>query len=66
MPFKEGKVAIAERIAAENSVDLSAAVYFGDGSSDVPLLERVGHPVCVHARKKLLAVAAERGWPVHT
>ena len=65
IPYGDGKVAIARRIADELGVDLGEAAYLGDGSSDVPMLEAVGHPVCVNSSRALRGIAAERGWPVH-
>jgi HAD superfamily hydrolase (TIGR01490 family) len=37
---------------------------YGDHSSDLPLLDRVAHPVVVGSDPVMLALAAERHWPV--
>ncbi|MDQ6798230.1 MAG: HAD-IB family hydrolase, partial [Actinomycetota bacterium] len=35
-----------------------------DSTSDLPMLEAVGHPVAVNAEPKLAAIARKRGWHV--
>lgn len=62
--FGEGKVVWAERFAEEWNVDLSASTFYTDSLSDLPLLERVAHPVAVNPDPRLLRVARQRGWPV--
>jgi phosphoserine phosphatase len=59
-----GKIVWAERFAAEHDVDLSASFFYTDSISDLPLLERVGHPVAVNPDPRLRRLAAARGWPV--
>ena len=36
--------------------------FYSDSINDLPLLERVTHPVAVDADPKLAEIAAERGW----
>jgi phosphoserine phosphatase len=45
-------------------MSLSEAVAYADSTSDLPMLEAVGHPVAVNAEPKLAAVARKRGWHV--
>jgi HAD superfamily hydrolase (TIGR01490 family) len=61
-----GKVAAIEDWAAERKLDIdwSESFAYGDGRGDIPLLERVGHPVAVYPDAVLKAVAEERGWQV--
>jgi HAD superfamily hydrolase (TIGR01490 family) len=59
-----GKVVWAERFAAEHGVDLPASIFYTDSISDLPLLERVGHPVAVNPDLKLKRRALRRGWPI--
>jgi HAD superfamily hydrolase (TIGR01490 family) len=59
-----GKIVWAERFAAEYGVDLSASYFYTDSITDLPLLERVGHPVAVNPDLRLRRLASERGWPV--
>jgi HAD superfamily hydrolase (TIGR01490 family) len=62
--YAEGKVVWAERFAAEYDVDLDASYFYTDSISDLPLLERVGHPVAVNPDLRLKRLAQKRGWPV--
>jgi HAD superfamily hydrolase (TIGR01490 family) len=59
-----GKVVWAERFAAEYGVDLTASYFYTDSVSDLPLLERVGHPAAVNPDPRLKRLARRRGWPI--
>jgi phosphoserine phosphatase len=59
-----GKVVWAERFAAEHYVDLSASHFYTDSITDLPLLERVGHPVAVNPDARLRRLARKRDWPI--
>ena len=61
-----GKVVWAERFAAEHDVDLAVSSFYTDSISDLPLLERVGHPVAVNPDPRLRRLAWKRGWPVES
>jgi len=61
--FRAGKV---ERVLAWLGADaklLDAATFYSDSHNDLPLLERVAHPVAVNADATLARIAVERGWP---
>jgi phosphoserine phosphatase len=62
--YGQGKVVWAERFAAEHDVDLDAGYFYTDSISDLPLLERVGHPVAVNPDPRLRRLADKRGWPI--
>jgi HAD superfamily hydrolase (TIGR01490 family) len=62
--YGEGKVVWAERFAAEYDVDLDASYFYTDSISDLPLLERVAHPVPVNPDPRLRRLAAQRGWEI--
>jgi HAD superfamily hydrolase (TIGR01490 family) len=62
--YGPGKVVWAERFAAEHGVGLSASYFYTDSISDLPLLERVGHPVAVNPDPRLARLARKRGWPI--
>lgn len=62
--FGPGKVVWAERFAAEHDVDLSASWFYSDSISDLPLLERVAHPVAVNPDPRLQRLAQKRGWSI--
>lgn len=64
--YGPGKVVWAERFAAEHDVDLSASYFYTDSITDLPLLERVAHPVAVNPDPRLRRLAQKRGWPIET
>jgi HAD superfamily hydrolase (TIGR01490 family) len=62
--YGPGKIVWAERLAAEHDVDLGASYFYTDSVSDLPLLERVGHPVAVNPDPRLRRLALKRSWPI--
>lgn len=62
--FGEGKVARAERFAAEHDIDLATSSFYTDSISDLPMLLRVGNPVVVNPDPRLAVRARRKGWPV--
>ncbi len=60
----EGKVFWAERYAETYGLDLTQSYFYTDSIRDLPLLERVGHPVAVNPDRRLRRVAKARGWPI--
>lgn len=62
--FGPGKVSLARAYAEAQGLDLSRSYFYSDSHSDLPLLEKVGHPVAVNPSRKLARIAAERGWPI--
>jgi HAD superfamily hydrolase (TIGR01490 family) len=62
--YGQGKVVWAERFATEYGVDLARSYFYTDSISDLPLLERVGHPVAVNPDLRLRRLALRRGWPI--
>lgn len=64
--FREGKVSRLEQWLTEHGADLSGAAFYSDSHNDLPLLERVDHPVAVDPDPALAATAHDRGWPVIT
>jgi HAD superfamily hydrolase (TIGR01490 family) len=61
--FGRGKVRVAEEFAREHDVDLSQSWFYTDSYSDLPMLERVGHPVAVNPDLRLRRHARACGWP---
>jgi phosphoserine phosphatase len=43
---------------------LSASYFYTDSITDLPLLERVGHPVAVNPDPRLRRLARKRCWPI--
>ncbi len=62
--FREGKVTRLERWMMENGFDLEDSYFYSDSMNDLPLLQRVAHPVAVDPDENLRAEAERRGWPV--
>jgi HAD superfamily hydrolase (TIGR01490 family) len=62
--YGEGKADAMRALAEENGYDLAESYAYTDSATDLPMLEIVGHPVCVNPDAALRAIAQERGWPV--
>ena len=65
--FREGKVLRVEQWLARLGLrwaELAQSVFYSDSRNDLPLLERVTHPVAVDPDETLEAEARRRGWPV--
>ena len=62
--FQAGKVARLEAWLDEQGKDLAGSWFYSDSHNDLPLLERVDHPVAVDPDDRLIAVARERDWPI--
>lgn len=67
--FQDGKV---ERVSAWLAAqgygwrDFESSWCYSDSANDLPLLERVTHPVAVNPDPRLAQIAAARGWEVLT
>lgn len=64
--FREGKVERVNEWLAEGGRRLEdyESWFYSDSLNDLPLLERVTHPVAVDPDATLRAHAVERGWPI--
>ncbi|MCA1325299.1 HAD family hydrolase [Herbaspirillum sp. alder98] len=65
--FGPGKITHTEAWLDQLGHDLSKferSYFYSDSQNDIPLLERVTHPVATNPNAKLLAHAQARGWPV--
>jgi len=64
--FREGKIVRVEAwltSQGQRMQDFQQSTFYSDSQNDLPLLERVSHPVAVDPDPKLAAVARARGWP---
>jgi HAD superfamily hydrolase (TIGR01490 family) len=61
-----GKVQAVEQYARQQGleIDWGTSYAYGDSRTDIPLLQRVGHPVAVCPDKVLAAYALAHGWEV--
>ena len=65
--FRDGKVVRLEAWLAERGGSLAACSeswFYSDSLNDLPLLERVSHPVAVDPDETLRAHAERSGWPI--
>ncbi|ONI78906.1 inhibition of morphological differentiation protein [Actinosynnema sp. ALI-1.44] len=62
--YGENKAVAMKQLAAERNYDLSACYAYSDSSTDIPMLDVVGHPATVNPDRVLKKLATERGWPV--
>lgn len=62
--YGENKATAIKQLAAERGYDLEACHAYSDSSTDLPMLEVVGHPTVVNPDRTLRTVAAERSWPM--
>ena len=62
--FKEGKVTRLNQWLEEQQRDLTGSSFYSDSHNDLPLLERVDHPVAVDPDALLAEQASARGWPI--
>jgi HAD superfamily hydrolase (TIGR01490 family) len=65
--FQAGKITRLEAWLSSRGQSLSSfdgTWFYSDSMNDVPLLERVSHPVAVDPDPRLAALAAAHGWPV--
>ena len=64
--LREGKVERLQQWLHQHGLDWDKVetTFYSDSSNDIPLLERVNHPVATNPDAKLKAVAIERGWPI--
>ena len=62
--YGEGKVTAARKYTRSHGAALAQCWFYSDSCDDLPLLKQVGYPVATNPSDALLAVAAERSWPV--
>jgi HAD superfamily hydrolase (TIGR01490 family) len=65
--FREGKVTRVEQWLTQRRLtwaDVAHSTFYSDSINDLPLLERVSHPVATQPDERLRAVAETRGWPI--
>lgn len=64
--YGENKAAAIRELAEQHGYDLAASHAYSDSSTDLPMLEAVGHPSVVNPDRGLRKIATDRGWPVLT
>jgi len=64
--FREGKIARVEHWLQGQGAqwrDFERVTFYSDSTNDLPLLERVSHPVATNPSPSLASIASARGWP---
>ncbi|MEZ5660625.1 MAG: HAD family hydrolase [Burkholderiaceae bacterium] len=65
--FREGKITRTEQWLASlghSLADFAHCWFYSDSANDLPLLERVNHPIATNPDERLTRIALERRWPV--
>ncbi|PKO62412.1 MAG: HAD-IB family hydrolase [Betaproteobacteria bacterium HGW-Betaproteobacteria-18] len=64
--FREGKVARVEQWLAARGLSWAEveSTFYSDSMNDLPLLEKVTHPVAANSEERLRAIAQDRGWRI--
>jgi HAD superfamily hydrolase (TIGR01490 family) len=64
--FREGKVKRVQAWLAERQLDWNdvETTFYSDSINDLPLLDRVNHPVATNPDDRLRAIALERSWRI--
>ena len=64
--LREGKVERLQQWLHQRGLDWDKVetTFYSDSSNDIPLLQRVNHPIATNPDAKLKAFALEKGWPI--
>ena len=62
--YAEGKVVRYEQWLQENNITPSTSWFYSDSHNDIPLLNKVTHPIAVDPDDVLKVEAEKRGWPI--
>ena len=60
----QGKWARVRAYLADDEIEWDESYAYGDSQADLPLLEKVGHPVAVYPDALLAAHAQQHGWEI--
>jgi len=63
--FGDEKLVRLKEFCSSGNHSVHDAFYYADSIDDLPVLNYVGHPVCVTPDKKLIKFATVRGWTIH-
>ncbi len=64
--FNQGKVERLNIWLKQNNESLQGSYFYSDSHNDLPLLEKVDHPIAVDPDEKLAKIAKQRGWEITT
>lgn len=60
------KVDAIHRLCRRYNVNSAHSKAYSDSTSDLPMLEAVGHPAAANPGRRLRRIAEQRGWPILT
>lgn len=61
--FQAGKIKALEQWMKVNNTNLKGSYFYSDSINDLPLLEKVDHPITVNPDDKLKSIANKNNWP---
>ena len=64
--FQQGKVTLLNEWLKANQQNLDGSYFYSDSHNDLPLLNKVDHPVAVDPDDILRSAAKQKGWPLMT
>lgn len=64
--FRDEKLDRINQYFKDKNYKFEDAFYYADSIDDLPVLQSVGHPVCVNPDKKLKKIALTRNWEFYT
>lgn len=62
--FRDGKIVRVEQWLGAPLAGVGRSTFYSDSTNDLPLLDRVSHPVATNPGTGLRAEALKRGWPI--
>ena len=62
--FQEGKIERLNSWLEKSGENMSGSIFYSDSHNDLPLLEKVDHPVAVDPDEKLRVYASKSNWPI--
>lgn len=62
--FRDGKIVRVEQWLGAPLSSVERCTFYSDSTNDLPLLDRVSHPVATNPGAGLRAEALRRGWPI--
>ena len=64
--FRDEKLNRMNQYLQLNHFTLHDAWYYADSIDDLPVLQSVGHAICVNPDKQLEKIARKQNWVIHT
>ena len=64
--YQSGKISRLNIWLKHTSLNLKGSTFYSDSHNDLPLLEKVDHPVAIDPDPQLHQIATQRGWPIRS